>query len=121
VSDDKSRPPGREVTMPDVQPTTDSPALLTVEAAAHFLSLGRTTVYALMEAGKLRYKRVGRARRIPRAELEHFATSDLTGGWNMAPHTGCCGVSQDVAALDVASAPGQRPAIANGKSTTVTN
>ncbi|MFD9608766.1 helix-turn-helix domain-containing protein [Streptomyces sp. NPDC059083] len=47
-------------------------ALFTVKGAAEYLSLGRSTVYELMAAGKLPYTKVGRIRRIRRAELDKF-------------------------------------------------
>lgn len=42
-----------------------SPQLVTVDEAASALSIGRTTVYHLMNVGRLRSVKVGRARRIP--------------------------------------------------------
>jgi excisionase family DNA binding protein len=39
--------------------------LLTVEEAAHKLSVGRNAVYTLMRRGELRYITVGRIRRVP--------------------------------------------------------
>ncbi|MFB7517427.1 helix-turn-helix domain-containing protein [Streptomyces sp. NPDC056144] len=49
-----------------------SPALLTVQAAAEYLSLGRSTIYELMAANKLPYVKVGRIRRLRRVELDAF-------------------------------------------------
>ncbi|WP_055600819.1 helix-turn-helix domain-containing protein [Streptomyces aureus] len=54
-----------------VKPTT-ARALFTVEAAAEYLSFGRSTVYELMAAGDLPYVKVGRSRRIRLAELDAF-------------------------------------------------
>jgi excisionase family DNA binding protein len=85
--------------------------LLTAEDAARLLSISRTKVYGLMATGKLRYKKIGSSTRIPRAELERFASTDLIGGWAMQPHNECCGVSQDVGANDVANTNGHFPAI----------
>ncbi|RZQ64414.1 helix-turn-helix domain-containing protein [Amycolatopsis suaedae] len=39
--------------------------LLTVEAAARRLSIGRTTMYALIRTGQILSVRVGRLRRVP--------------------------------------------------------
>jgi len=41
--------------------------------AAEVLGLGRTTLYALIEAGKIPVVRVGRSIRIPVAELQKWA------------------------------------------------
>jgi excisionase family DNA binding protein len=46
--------------------------LLTPEAAAEVLSVGRTTVYWLMREGRLPSVRIGRSRRIPAAALAQF-------------------------------------------------
>jgi excisionase family DNA binding protein len=46
--------------------------LLTVEEAAHKLSVGRTTVYELMRRGELRYITVGRVRRVPIEAVSEF-------------------------------------------------
>jgi excisionase family DNA binding protein len=71
----------------DQRPTIGPPIMVTVEDAAALLGLCRAMVYRLMDTGQLRYKRIGRARRIPRAELERFAMDDLAGGWAMQPDT----------------------------------
>jgi excisionase family DNA binding protein len=55
--------------------------LVTVQDAAYFLGLGRTSVYSLMDAGHLSYIKLGRARRIPRRALLEFAAKNLKGGW----------------------------------------
>jgi len=59
-------------------PTTDDTAvlddarLLTVEEAARRLSLGRTTLYALLKDGQITSVRVGRLRRIPAEALDAY-------------------------------------------------
>ncbi|MEV6757355.1 MULTISPECIES: helix-turn-helix domain-containing protein [Streptomyces] len=45
------------------------------EEAATALSLGRSTVYELMAEGALKYIKLGRTRRIRRADLEAFVES----------------------------------------------
>lgn len=50
----------------------DEALLLTVVEAARRLSLGRTTVYAEIAAGRIDTVTVGRARRIPTAALEAY-------------------------------------------------
>ncbi len=46
--------------------------LLRVSAAARMLGIGRTTFYKLIEAGDIRVVRIGRAVRVPPAELHAF-------------------------------------------------
>ncbi|MEV4379777.1 helix-turn-helix domain-containing protein [Streptosporangium sp. NPDC049644] len=46
--------------------------LLRPEKAAELLSVGRTTVYALMRSGALRSVRIGTLRRIPPTALVEF-------------------------------------------------
>jgi excisionase family DNA binding protein len=62
--------------MSDPEPLQDalanSPLLLTPEEAAIVLSVGRSTVIALMEAGHLRPVHIGRNCRLSRAELERY-------------------------------------------------
>jgi excisionase family DNA binding protein len=89
--------------------------LLTVEQAAELLSLSRTTLYTLMDAGELKYKRIGRARRIPRAELERFAASELTGGWAIQPNCVVSCPSQVNEINGVANTYSQRTANGNSR------
>jgi excisionase family DNA binding protein len=51
--------------------------LLTPEEAADCLSIGRTTVYALMASKQLPSIRIGRSRRIPLKELRVFVERAL--------------------------------------------
>jgi excisionase family DNA binding protein len=50
----------------------DQRLLLTVADAAVVLAIGRTTLYELIATGQLATVHIGRAVRIPRAELEAF-------------------------------------------------
>jgi excisionase family DNA binding protein len=50
----------------------DQSLLLTVAEAAAVLAIGRTTLYELIATGQLATVHIGRAVRIPRAELEAF-------------------------------------------------
>jgi excisionase family DNA binding protein len=50
----------------------ESRLLLTVEAAAELLSVGRTTVYELVATGELASVKIGRSRRIPYQALCRF-------------------------------------------------
>lgn len=53
--------------------------LLTVNEAAHRLSIGRTTMYALLKTGQISSVRIGRLRRIPAPALTDY-TKRLTAG-----------------------------------------
>jgi excisionase family DNA binding protein len=56
-------------------PELDEPSpltLLTVEEAAQRLSIGRTTMYALLKAGQINSVRIGRLRRIPSEALTTY-------------------------------------------------
>ncbi len=55
---------------PDAPPRT----LLSVEAAATQLSIGRTTMYALLKTGAIESVRVGRLRRVPAEALTAYTT-----------------------------------------------
>ena len=72
---------GPLVRWPDVSPKPPSvrpgAALLTVEAAAEVMSIGRTAMYKLVQDGEVRSIKVGRSRRIPRTELDAFITRAL--------------------------------------------
>ena len=49
-----------------------SQTLLTVEEAARRLSIGRTTMYALLKASQINSVRIGRLRRIPAEALTSY-------------------------------------------------
>ena len=55
-------------TTPD-HPLDPTRTLLSVEAAATQLSIGRTTMYALIKTGAITSVRIGRLRRIPAEAL----------------------------------------------------
>lgn len=60
--------------MKKVVSPTPSRILLTVEAAADQLSIGRTTMYALIKARTIESVRVGRLRRVPASALTDYTT-----------------------------------------------
>lgn len=64
-------PPAQEPTRTGETPTETAPelTLLTVEEAARRLSIGRTTLYALLKDGQINSVRIGHLRRIPAKEL----------------------------------------------------
>jgi len=59
--------------MPTEPESEHPPTLLTVEAAAERLSLGRTTMFGLIRTGEVHSVRVGRLRRIPVTALQAYA------------------------------------------------
>jgi excisionase family DNA binding protein len=69
----------------DETPLLDSGGLLTVKEAAAATKLSRSFLYQQMDAGRLVYARFGRARRIPKAELEKWMSAHLQGGWAQSP------------------------------------
>lgn len=54
--------------------------LVPIDEAMAFLSVGRSTVYELMDKGLLPYAKIGRSRRIPRRALVNLAQAMLKGG-----------------------------------------
>ena len=54
------------------EPNAPEPLLLTVVEAGRLLSVGRTTVYELIERGDLRVVHIGRACRVPVVELGDY-------------------------------------------------
>jgi len=54
--------------------------LMDVHEAARFLSLSRSTIYVLMDEGRLPFAKIGRSRRIPRRAVIEFAAAHLSGG-----------------------------------------
>ena len=57
--------------------------LVSVAEAAQFLSLSRSSLYVLMDAGRLAYVKLGRARRIPRRALIELVRANLRGGFDV--------------------------------------
>ena len=57
--------------------------LMTVQEAAGFLRLSRSTVYTIMDRGELPFVKLGRSRRIPRRALVELAAREMRGGTNL--------------------------------------
>lgn len=55
----------------------DDKLLLTVEEAAHRMSIGRSHLYELLRRGEVPSIRLGRARRIPVSALSEFVQRRL--------------------------------------------
>ena len=65
--------------------TAEAPLLLRAEEAAKLLSLGRTTVFAMLATGELPAVRVGRAVRVRRADLDKWIEERAAQGRPSAP------------------------------------
>jgi excisionase family DNA binding protein len=63
--------PHRLSQQPEESPLTP-PLLLTVEEAAEYLGVGRSTMYGLIRDGEVESIRIGRLRRIPSDALPAF-------------------------------------------------
>jgi excisionase family DNA binding protein len=61
------------------KPDLTSDGFADVQDAAEFLSMSRSSVYKLMEAGHLKYAKFGKSRRIPWRSLRDFAERCLVG------------------------------------------
>ena len=61
------------------QELAETHLLLTVEQAARKLNVGRSTVYGLLQSGRLESVTVGRLRRVPAAALSRFIESLRNG------------------------------------------
>ena len=62
----------------------EPPLLVDVEEAARLLSISRSNLYGLMDAGELPYRKIGARRLVPRAGLVEFAGGRPLRG-RMAP------------------------------------
>jgi excisionase family DNA binding protein len=60
--------------------------LLSIRRAAEMLSLGHTKTYELLRAGELRSVKIGRARRIPEAEIAAYVARKLAEAQAEAEH-----------------------------------
>ena len=61
-------------------PSLNTPALCSVPQAARYLAIGRSTVYGMMDAGKLRYLKLGRSRRIRISDVMDLIERNTIGG-----------------------------------------
>ena len=59
------------------KPDLTADGFASIEEAADFLAASRSTVYLLMNTGKLRWAKIGKSRRIPWKALRQFAQSCL--------------------------------------------
>ena len=68
----------------------DAPLLSSIAEAAACLSVGRTTVWALLERGELRSVKIGARRLIPRAELEAYVDRLMAAAGGRPAREGGC-------------------------------
>lgn len=83
-AESRSRSPASAAEAPAqrVAPVTQDPEkLVTVADAADLLGVSRSTLYQLMDSGRLSYVRIGRARRIRRGTLTELTDRNRKGGW----------------------------------------
>jgi excisionase family DNA binding protein len=66
----------KDRSQPEPEPAT---LLVTIEEAAHRLSIGRSHIYEVMRRGRLRSLRIGRSRRIVERDLDAFIMELLDG------------------------------------------
>ena len=60
-----------------------SKGLVTVQEAAQFLRLSRSTIYQMMDRGELTYAKIRGSRRIPKVGLNKLAQDCLMGGFKL--------------------------------------
>ena len=70
--------------------------LLSVQEASKYLSISKSKLYSLMDAGELPYVKIGKARRIPKRALIGLAQSNLRGGWKVINDKGLRGGAGDI-------------------------
>jgi excisionase family DNA binding protein len=58
---------------------TPRQGLATVPEVAIYLNVSRATVYAIMDAGDLRYTKLGKCRRIPWDAVERLVNNNMVG------------------------------------------
>ncbi len=68
------------------------PILLRAEEAAKLLSLGRTTIFAMMASGELPCVRMGRAVRVPRVALERWVQERSAESGHLPGPRACYGL-----------------------------
>ena len=66
--------------MSDKEQEMMADGLCNVGEAARFLGLSRSTIYQMMDRGDLRYAKIRKNRRIPRAAFVELAAKCMVGG-----------------------------------------
>jgi excisionase family DNA binding protein len=65
--------------VPEPRESVAENVMLTVEEAAKWLRIGRTTAWGLVRSGELRSVLIGRLRRVPAVEVHAYAAQLMTG------------------------------------------
>ncbi len=53
--------------------------LVRIDECCRFLGISRSSLYLIMDAGKLPYVKIGRSRRVPQQAMKEFAASRIVG------------------------------------------
>jgi excisionase family DNA binding protein len=69
-----------ETLTPVADPGLSAEGFVSVLQAAKFLSLSRSTLYALMDVGQIPFARFGRSRRVPKKALAEYAERSIVNG-----------------------------------------
>jgi excisionase family DNA binding protein len=69
-----------EAAVPEGTVVPLEPALLSVQQAAKYLSVGRTELFKMLKEGRIRSIRRGRRRLVPKAELDRFIREEVIKG-----------------------------------------
>jgi excisionase family DNA binding protein len=74
--------PERKVgeTVPQGTVVEVQPALLSVEEAARYLSIGRSEIFKMLREGRIRSIKRGRRRLVPKSELDKFIREEVAKG-----------------------------------------
>ena len=68
----------RRRTLADMEENSRTPLAVTLAEAAKSLGVGRSKMYDLAAAGKIRTFKIGRCRRIPMAEIERIVEEGIS-------------------------------------------
>jgi excisionase family DNA binding protein len=70
----------KPMTTPNPTVSATDEGLASIRQGEQFLAVSRSTLYALMDQGKLPYAKIGKSRRIPWKALREFVQRCLVGG-----------------------------------------
>ena len=86
---DQKALPNRPIPAQHIETTDPIPRLLRVNQVAEMLTIGRSSVYAMLDSGELRSIKFGGARRIPLSSVQDLIARRLEDipPYEPAPHT----------------------------------